>query len=364
MKKALLVSRAVLFAASIGVVCVPGSTHAGSHDVVSKVKSLFMKEPSPEEVLTTHFEALKKGDFDTAYELLSSADRAFRTKEKFADSQRNAGLLALVLKSSISMKVKRVVVDRNKAVATVEVTYPDMKVLFAAMFSRALNKNSDEMEDKLAERLASGDVPMTVTVNTEYLVREADGWRVYKGFEVKSHVEKLLQEAKNLAERKKYGEAIEKYDEALTVESDVVKGKQDRAREEREEVVSKLATAREKNEYIKKVVLYDLKSRYHETFLDKRVPGVEFKIRNKGNRTLRKVEVTVYFKDAKGSVIHEKNYTPVLFLKDSYRQNNSPLRPGYIWQIERGKFYQAKSVPSEWKEGSVEARITDIEFSD
>ena len=35
----------------------------------------------------------------------------------------------------------------------------------------------------------------------------------------------------------------------------------------------------------------------------------------------------------------------------------------YIWQMERGKFYKADSAPSEWKEGSASAKITDIEFA-
>ena len=32
--------------------------------------------------------------------------------------------------------------------------------------------------------------------------------------------------------------------------------------------------------------------------------------------------------------------------------------------MEQGKFYQAKSVPSEWKEGMIEAKITNIEFEE
>ncbi|MGA7985240.1 MAG: hypothetical protein WCA01_08690, partial [Burkholderiales bacterium] len=87
-----------------------------------------------------------------------------------------------------------------------------------------------------------------------------------------------------------------------------------------------------------------------------------FKLRNKGTRSLRKVEVTVYFQDASGAVIAEQEYNPVLVTKYSFGDDNKPLRPNYIWQLERGKFYQAKSVPTEWKEGAVKAKITDIEF--
>ena len=89
---------------------------------------------------------------------------------------------------------------------------------------------------------------------------------------------------------------------------------------------------------------------------------VEFKIKNKGDRTLKEVEVTVYFKDALGTIIAEKSYHPVLVTKYSFSGGNKPLKPNYIWQMEGGKFYKADSVPSEWKEGVVSAKIANIEF--
>ena len=70
----------------------------------------------------------------------------------------------------------------------------------------------------------------------------------------------------------------------------------------------------------------------------------------------------MYFKDAKGNVIAEETYYPVLVSEFSFGRDNKPLKPNYIWQLERGKFYRADSVPDEWKEGAVSAKITDIEF--
>ena len=78
------------------------------------------------------------------------------------------------------------------------------------------------------------------------------------------------------------------------------------------------------------------------------------------------VKVTVYFKDAKGNTIAEEDYTPVLVSNFNFMlsDSNKPLKPNYIWQMERGKFYTAKSVPSEWKEGAAEIRITDLQFKE
>ena len=120
------------------------------------------------------------------------------------------------------------------------------------------------------------------------------------------------------------------------------------------------ALLKAKQDYITNLEIYDFKAHYYKSFLDERTPGVEFKIKNNGAETLDEVKVTVYFKDAKGNTIAEENYYPVL--KSNFLSEGKPLKPNYIWQMERGKFYTAKSVPSEWKEGAAEIRITDLQF--
>jgi hypothetical protein len=106
--------------------------------------------------------------------------------------------------------------------------------------------------------------------------------------------------------------------------------------------------------------LYDFQAKYYETRLEGRVPGVDFKLRNNGERTLETVEVVVYFED--GYVIAEEDFIPVLVTEYSFGSDNKPFKPGYIWQQERGKFYTAKSVPSEWKEGAATAEVTSVRF--
>lgn len=110
--------------------------------------------------------------------------------------------------------------------------------------------------------------------------------------------------------------------------------------------------------------LYEVTAQYMTSRFEGKLPGVLFKIRNNGDRSLDKVEVTVYFKDASGSVIAEEDFLPVLVTEYSFSGDNKPLKPGYVWQMESGKFYSAKSVPTEWDEGSVDASITDIRFSE
>jgi len=114
-------------------------------------------------------------------------------------------------------------------------------------------------------------------------------------------------------------------------------------------------------EYIDKVKLYDMTAKYYSTYSDDRVPGVNFKLKNEGKKTLRKVQVTFYFMDQTGTIIAEEDYTPVLVSKYSYG-DNKPLKPNYIWQNEAGSFYKAKNVPTEWKEGLFKAEVTEIDF--
>ena len=108
--------------------------------------------------------------------------------------------------------------------------------------------------------------------------------------------------------------------------------------------------------------VYSLDARYFDSLLDGRVPGVDFKIKNDGNRTLNEVKVKVVFYDDQDKAIGEEEYYPVLVTSSGFG-DNTPLRPNYIWQQESGQFYTAKSVPSEWKTGKVSATVADIEFA-
>jgi hypothetical protein len=109
------------------------------------------------------------------------------------------------------------------------------------------------------------------------------------------------------------------------------------------------------------MAISDLKAGMHDSVLDGKVPGVEFRVKNNGDRPLKKVEVTVYFKDKDGKTIYEQKYTPI---SHSNMDGDKVLKTNYIWQLEKGKFYTAKSVPSEWAAGVVDAKITAIEFAD
>lgn len=107
--------------------------------------------------------------------------------------------------------------------------------------------------------------------------------------------------------------------------------------------------------------VYDFKARKYDTY-EGATPGVDFKIKNSGARTIKRLELRVVFFDDQDKPIAEETFYPVSVGSFSMGNENKPLRPNYIWQQEDGKFYTAKSVPSEWKVGNAKAEIVSVEF--
>lgn len=319
--------------------------------------------PPPEKVLAAYLDATKAGNWDAAYAHISTQDQAVKPLATYKSELTADNVFAAAVLSKTSYKVLSVERQGSRATASVEVTSPDLSGLFAQMIGSAFasafgGKGAADLQKQMAEKLQTANLP-TKTEKEEFaLVREDKGWRVFLDWATKKQLASLLAEAEQLRKDKKLPAARDKYDAVLKLDSKLVD-----AQKARDELGREIAAFAEKQVYVANVELYDLKARYYETYLERRAPGVEFKLRNKGTRTLRKVEVTVYFEDASGAVIAEQEYNPVLVTKYSFG-DNKPLKPNYIWQLERGKFYQAKSVPNEWKEGAVKAKITDIEFGE
>jgi hypothetical protein len=87
--------------------------------------------------------------------------------------------------------------------------------------------------------------------------------------------------------------------------------------------------------------------------------GIFGEVKNTGDRTLSKVEITVFCLDKDGTRVFEKTYLPVLVTHFSLGGDNTPLKPGY----SRKFGYKLDEAPSEWS-GKVEVEVTRVEFSD
>lgn len=319
-------------------------------------------KPEAESVVKNYYNALGKGNFNEAYNFLSTPDKKLTTLEEYKGQQNSPMTKAFIAKTSY--EIVRVEENGDKAVAIIKTTGPDefalfkgaMGVAFKNVFSKDDNKE-ENMEKDMANLLNDKSFPIKTAENEVKLIKEESGWKISLGLEQKQKIAELMKEAEKLKSQKKLPSALDKYNEVLSLDSNMVEAK--KASEETKKDIESFA---DKQAYVNNIELYDLKGKYYESLLDGKVPGVDFKLRNKGNRTLKEVEVTVYFKDKDGNVIAEQQYHPVLMSSYSFGDNNKPLKPNYIWQMEQGRFYQAKSVPSEWQAGAVSAKITDIEF--
>lgn len=128
---------------------------------------------------------------------------------------------------------------------------------------------------------------------------------------------------------------------------------------------SRLATVQQQaakvSDYLEKLEIYDVDSKYRPSASGSRSASVQFKIRNNGDRTLTRIEVTVYFLNASGAPIAEEVFVPVRV--NPYAASAArPLRPGYVWELEGNRTMTTRSIPSEWVEGSVEVKFTGLEF--
>ena len=123
---------------------------------------------------------------------------------------------------------------------------------------------------------------------------------------------------------------------------------------------------KEKSDYIPKIQLTGLTADNYDTY-DGWKTGVTFRLKNNGNKTLNRVEVTIYFLDGNNQPVYDEKFYPVSV---SELSNDTPLRPGYVWQLDSGHFLTvSRAVPDEWQRGStnfrrnVRAEITDIKFA-
>lgn len=322
---------------------------------------------SPRATLVAYLDASFAGDAEHAYAWLSQSDQRARPLAEFKEAVGGlAGSLGELLKRQSSYKVLTVSEDGDKATIEVETKVPDVASVLgdllvgamAAAFAGGEEQAKKEVEDKVKARLVKGDLPTKTEVVTFHLRREGQ-WRVFMDYETDAKVRAAMAEVEQLRKAKKLEAVVSKLDEVLRLRPDQEEAKQEKVKAERE-----WAAYKEKRDYIRNVQLYDFRAQKFRSYLDERVPGVEFKLKNLGDRTLNEVEVTVYFKDAEGNVIHEHAYNPVLVSKYAFGRENQPLKPKYVWQMEHGHFYKATSVPSEWKEGAATATVTNIEFED
>lgn len=310
-------------------------------------------DSGPDGIVLKYLNDTVKGNHAEAYSLLSSSDKKVKSEAEYQTEMKEGDFLTKTYANKISYKILRTSQGENKADVEVEITAPDFQSLAGEILSEALSnptmaKDDAQFQKKIAEKY--NNLPMSTTVQTYNLVREVDGWKISLNWEA----DKYLSEARELKEQKKYNAAIDNYNKALELNGEMVE-----AKTEIEEVKKEIATFEEKQEYLKKIEIKNLKVGEGTKYgFGEPEPGIFGTIVNNGDRTLDKVQITVYFLDETDTIIGEEDFHPVLVTEFSFG-DNKPLKPNYVKDFG----YTVKdSAPSTWS-GKVKANVTDIEFS-
>ena len=328
--------------------------------------------PGPDEVLTDYLLAVYMGQNEVAYEYVSSADKSVKgLKDYLAENKNRANPIAKAFVDDFDVRIVALNQSDSNAAIKTSIILPDLKGMLKGLEQSSGKPDGARIAPNTAiqmlkKKYDDKEVPTVYKNESFQLVNEMGAWKVHLDWQSEllkkareEQIATLLADARELRKSDSSLEAaIEKYKEVLELDSNMIiaiHGIKDTEQEIKEYA--------EKQEYIKNVSLYDLEAKFYTTFSNTKVPGVKFKIKNNGDRLLREVEVTVYFKNANGTVIAEERYQPVLTMNKSY-SGQVILKRNYIWQMEEGNFYKAEGVPTEWKEGAVEAKVTNIKFAE
>ena len=301
-------------------------------------------------VVSKYLKAESASDYETAYSLLSSSDRSVKSLAEYKEQESSEfGLLFTeAVRKSTTFKVNDSSENGDSAIVKVEITQDDYSAAVSEMFGAAFSGASKYDLAKKAENL-KGNASKKTTEKTYNLIKENGQWVIFFDWEKEIKIKKLKEEAKKLEQDGILENLVSKYDEILALDSS------------NNEILAKKNAVVEKINYFSKVAVYDFVAKYYEQYFGGKEAGVVFKVKNNGNKELKRVQLTVYFKDNSGNIIHEDKFTPVS--EYSWNSNNKPLKPNRIWQMDSGYYLKADNVPSEWKEGYADVKITDIDFN-
>lgn len=325
--------------------------------------------PNPKEVLNNYLDASLKGRYKEAYSYISAEDKKVKDLQSYIEqNEKGESPFAQLIASKVSYKIIKLEELDNKVTAKVQITLPDFGSMFAdfmgAAFKSAFGSgDKKEIEKALAKKFENGEVPLTNKKDTYTLVKEGNNWKVFLDWktekiqkEKEEKIQTLLAEAKKLKKSNKLHGAVEKYEQVLELDSEMVE-----AKESLEKTKNEIKSFKEKQDYIDKITLKDFRVSEGKRYsTDDPVPGIFGTIINNGDRTLKEVEITVYFLDKDGTIIGEEDFHPVLVSEYSFGDDNKPLKPNYVKDFG----YSVEDyAPSLWG-GKVKGKITNIEFAD
>lgn len=310
---------------------------------------------SPKNVVSKFVDERLHGNYNKSYQLLSAADKAVKSVQQFGADSEGYGGLVKALSGRSSYIVKDIQITEDRAIATVDVTIPDVSgatsnLMGVTMRAIATGGKPDDKEiEKIVAEKFKGKNILSVTRSDLYsLVKEKDGWRIYMGWSHWNKIKETTGEAKTLEKQKKYSEAKSKYLEMQALspsDMSVVQNIKD--------IDDKIDKFKVIQEYFPNIEINT--PRIGKGNLDEK--SLFGEVKNKGGRTLKRLEITMYFLDKVGKAVDEKSFDPVSISEYSHGKDNPPVKPN-----ESKKFgYKISDAPADWS-GKYSLMVTNLEF--
>ncbi len=321
---------------------------------------------TPSQVAAKFFNSLKNGNYETAYNCISTSDKKELSYSDFLEKyQLNKKTVQMMFTKSI-YKAFNAKIERDVAKVSLETTSPDTKTIAQSMMAEFLpiamaiafsnnGDNSDKieklMEDRLLQVLQNDKIPFTTKNETIDAIKEDGRWYVYLNIHNKNKSDELLEKAKQYEKEKKLSSAKETYEEILKLQGNSIE-----AEYKIEQLEEEIGLFKEKQAYIKKLTLKDVKVfDYDEYGLGKKEKAFKGVLVNDGDKTLSEVEITVYMYDKENNIIAEEQFYPI---SESFIEKKKPFKPKFVkdfgWKLE-------KYAPTGWS-GKIKVEVTDIKF--
>lgn len=304
-------------------------------------------EADVRKTVQAYLRAAQEGRPAEAHALLSSEDRAVRSLEEMvAASNKRSDKL----EPKVTTRVEQIEVKEDRAIARVIFRVADQDALWRQVEASHEGKDFDVQLSELKRLLALPDVPMKDVAEDYTLVREKDGWKVFRNFAAllaAARANELMTEASRLGRvPATFGASLRLAEEAKALLATLPAGFEDHGLgKEISELEKTIGVRQQRDAYKPNVSIRSVKVRKSLHYV-----LVEGEVKNLGDRALRYLQLTLYGLDADGGRIFEKKaYLELL--------SSEVLKPGYT----RGFLTTLEEPTSDWS-GRVEAEVTLLAF--
>lgn len=274
---------------------------------------------NPKKSVSKFLGALADGEYIGAYEYVSAKDKAFKDLQTFVSEPASKWL------------PEGVAIDSDYEISSVDIegSRAEVHVAFES----------------------SGSADGAPVTRAYEVIKEGKTWGVFLNWEA----EALMAEASQLREQGKLKKAMELYKRILAADPDHLE-----ALDASSEVERLIALLEITNQYrLNHMEILNFRVRPD----DRRTgPGtsVSGRILNNGHRTLRLVEVTIYFTSSDGKIVADKMFQPIPSTEITYRGETGHLRRGAVREFG---YILDERLPPTWS-GRAQALITKIEFEE